>query len=155
QGVLKAMLLTKLKKCLAVLLVAAAAGWGAGAAALSLRAQDPPPAEPVDEKPAAAAPVARPEQPRGRGREQALLPTTPSPAHALANGTADGDVEVRRVETGYRRTKAIEPGTGREVMVYIPDTRLATHRYGRGEVEAYDTKGKRVGAEELVRRLRK
>jgi RNA polymerase sigma factor (sigma-70 family) len=145
-GVLKGMLMRKLKLTGALCLAAAAAlGVAAGAARQALARPDEPAKQPARGREAKAAP---------KTEEAPPLPETPLPVPVLARMGLEGKIIVRgRGEEVYLTTLPDKGGSVK--TLYNRRNVIATIEHNVKEVRAFETTGKEISAKALARRLRK
>jgi RNA polymerase sigma factor (sigma-70 family) len=149
QGVLKTMLLSKLKPVLVIGVLLALVGLGVGAGAFRsvADAQAPPPAvtEPV---PPASQPVEPPSA-------AAKLSLRSLPAPALVSLTRTGTIAVTtRQDVFYYEPVTTTDAKGKQVTSYRLTAVTTTEQYSREDVQVYDSTGKQVSAKEVSRLLK-
>lgn len=170
EGVVKAMLLTKLKIAIPIVLGMGLLGIGWGLC--RTRAAAPPsgvsevasaPRE-TDARGADAAPLA-PEEGNpakdGPGEKKVGLPKGPAPVQVLARVDKDGKLVVKAeqmVAVGVRRPPLGEdPPPGPRVLIKAPMSRPHDPfewAYDLKKVRVFDTKGKEIGKKEWAKRLK-
>ncbi len=148
EGVLKAMLLTKLKTVTALVLVVALLGLTAGtglfrtAAATAETPRARAAADQEDEQPAEAA----------SPRDRLPLPAGQAPVQILARRTRGGKIQVKMVSTELRRINAVN-AAGQPVEAFQRAPVIVERVYDRDAVKAYDTHLKKVNAKDLAKTL--
>jgi RNA polymerase sigma factor (sigma-70 family) len=147
EGVLKAMLLTKLRAVTAVVVAVSLLGLGAAAGLYPSRAGEPP-AEAAD--PGAIPPEARatvPSMPRAR---PALGPL-PQPAYVSPQG--DQAIAVTWEVTSYAARPRTDVARRTTTYFYEPVTSFITRVFSREAVKVFDTGGRKIEGKKLKRLL--
>jgi RNA polymerase sigma factor (sigma-70 family) len=150
QGVLKTMLLTKLKIATAVLLVGSLIGLTAGAGvyqALATEATEVPKAAAV---PAPTDAMDETKTVEENGGSQ--LPTGPVPTQALVSLDKTGQLVIRTMHAYYEPTTSVI--RGQQVTSYRKVEVMTTRRFSRDDVKVYDVKGKAVDTKQLRKLLK-
>jgi RNA polymerase sigma factor (sigma-70 family) len=151
KGVLQAMFITKWKPVLALVLVLAVAALAAGWQALRAQAVAELPAK--DATPAQEADQADDEAPVAKA---ARLPAGPMPFAALASIDKKGRLALQMSGASSKEEQMKTKGSGGQDVLVVKETRVTMWHYYRPEkVRAFDTRGKKVSAEQLILRLRK
>jgi RNA polymerase sigma factor (sigma-70 family) len=143
EGVLKAMLLTKLRTVTAVVLAVGLLGLGAAAGVYPTRAGEPP---------AAAEPPAQPALARAADRKQAgeSLPIGPLPQTAYVSLFGDHGIQVTWATTVYVPRSYKDPA-GHNITYYERVGSFTTRVCPRAAVQVFDTRGRKVEAKKLTR----
>jgi RNA polymerase sigma factor (sigma-70 family) len=145
EGVLKGMLMRKLKLTTALLLAAAALGVTAAAARQALAGRPGNGGEP---------PPARDVSPAPKAEEAPRLPERPMPVLALAKLDGGGTITVNAAETVIVvRTERDKSGAIRQY--YEPGREVRQYTVVAAAVRAFDTRGKEVPPRALERALKK
>jgi RNA polymerase sigma factor (sigma-70 family) len=152
QGVLKTMLLSKLKLVAAVGMVLTLLGIGLGAGAYRGNAgepADPPPASPKTPHAVSFADGDTTEavEPKPASSK---LPLSPMPTQALVSITRTGTIAVTTRSAVYQARTTLNQWN-EPITSYRLIDRTTTEQYSRDDVRVYDTAGKRVAAKELPR----
>jgi len=164
EGMLKSMLLTKRKIATAVLLVMAVAIAGVGAGGLLRRTQagEPPKATEKKEKPADAKAAAKQVE-EAEGDNEPGFPVAPPPLQAVASAVKDAsvvkggkevktDVLLLTVRSDHKDDNP-PPTIEQEGAKTYANTKTTYHDLN--DVQAFDTKGKRIEAKKLPDLLKK
>jgi RNA polymerase sigma factor (sigma-70 family) len=152
EGVLKAMLMTKVKIATAVVLTVGLLGVGWG---MYQTYAAPPEAPkevikgPASSAPAVGAPVKEDDKKDNAKEEEKInLPTGPALTQVLASLDKDGKLVVKTVVTYYEPVAT--PGGG----VFEPTTALRSKTYDLDAVQVLDTKGKKIGWKDATKLLK-
>jgi RNA polymerase sigma factor (sigma-70 family) len=150
EGVLKTMLLTRLKSITLVVLLLGLLSVGVGTSLFltSAAAQDdnrPPERAPTAE---VAPPGARPVDPKLR----IDLPGGPPPVQALVSVNEDGELIAKMLSTVVIPTTSMTPD-GLTVTSYQMSRVLQMHQWRRGTFQVYNAKLKKLAPKEISRRL--
>src|SRR5262249_25037982 len=156
QGVLKSMLITKLKLTSVLLLVAAAIALAAGGGGHDALAAEPPDAPPAKKVPPSIAP---PVEVRGQVPEagvEALGPGIEAPPRpALISLDDKGLLSVRYRNIVYTPVTIISPAGDTAVTTYRAEQRTIVFRYNLVKTKVYDTAGKPVPVKQVLKPLMK
>jgi RNA polymerase sigma factor (sigma-70 family) len=147
EGVLKGMLLSKLKIATALVLSVCVAGLVLAAAAMQPLAVDRPNKKAEEDKKPAERQQAKP-------AETLRLPTGPAPVQVLVRLDAWGRLAVRSAITKYRQVQGLD-ATGQKVKVWLAEAGTKTQRYDPEDIRVYDTAGKRVDSKVLAKLIPK
>jgi RNA polymerase sigma factor (sigma-70 family) len=143
EGVLKGMLLSKLKIATALVLSVCVAGLVLAAAAMQPLAVDRPNKKADgDNKPE--------DRPQAKRAETLRLPTGPAPVQVLVRLDARGQLAVRSAITKYRQVQGLD-ATGQKVTVWLAEAGTKTQRYDPEDIRVFDTVGKRVDSKALAK----
>ena len=145
EGVVKAMVLTKVKTIGTVLVLVSALGLGvvgmAGGSRFAATAQTP----------VAKAKAVSPVRPTIIEENNGLLPLGPAPVQALAS--LDKDKVVIRTNLSVRRIKEGVDELGHKVKFYESSHKLGARRYNLEDIEVYDTHLRRLKTMDLAKWL--
>jgi hypothetical protein len=154
EGVMKAMLLSRLKTATALVLVVVVLGLG-------VAAYQTPAAEPKEaSKAATPTSVPRTVSPSRTDKDKAPDADRRLPAdmmmftQAFVSLDKKGKVAVRAMVTTVQAVQSITPD-GRNVTEYRQTSYLRTKHYDRNEIRVYDTDGNKVSAKALAGLLKK
>ena len=151
EGVMKAMLLSKLKNVMAVLAFLGLLGLGVGSAAYQSVAAEPPK---TAERLALNNPAPAPAE-AAKSEEKPDLPKNFPPQQVLAQVDKEGQFIVKRLILVYEPITEAGPVPGQTITTYLERSSLIATSYKKDEVTAYDTKGKKIDLKELVKWLEK
>jgi hypothetical protein len=149
EGVLKAMLLTKLKTIALVALIVSVTGLGLGLARTELLAQPQPQVQP---------PASQRQEPARFDRievhlkNDGKLPVGPAPAQALARVNKEGQLLVTTSQHYYQPVSAVR-ADGTQVTAYQLCCQLTTFTFPLEDVQAYDTKLRALDRRDLAKLL--
>jgi uncharacterized protein (TIGR03067 family) len=148
EGVLKTMLITRLKTLSAVALVLGLLGTGLGTGLVQV------PASPAQDAPPQRTSEAPPEQVPGiRNISMNELPSGLPPVQAVVSLDEDGSLIAQTRVTFVRPVTSVA-SDGRQVTFYRQMEVLQSHHIRRGEFQAFDTKLKKISPKELRKRLK-
>jgi RNA polymerase sigma factor (sigma-70 family) len=149
EGMMKAMLLTKLKKIVLVVVALAALAIGAVGHRIAM-AGDEEPKKPTP----SALPQAGADQKKAPSAGQ-RLPMFPMVfTQVLARVDKKGMLAIQMMATTYRQVQ-VQTADGQAAAAIVPETSLATKRFKPDEVEVYDTEAKPVSGKALSKLLAK
>jgi uncharacterized protein (TIGR03067 family) len=145
QGVLKTMLLSKLKTVFVIGVLLALVGLGAGAGVFrnAVDAQMPTPSAAKEPPPAVTEPPPI----------ATKLTLRPLPVPALLSLTHTGTIAVTRRNAFYQPVTSVND-KGQPVTSYRMVDQTTTDQYSREDVHIYDSAGKRIAAAEVSRLLK-
>jgi RNA polymerase sigma factor (sigma-70 family) len=146
-AVLKGMLMGKVKIVMAMAIVFSAIGLGVGAGSYQLLAGE------EDRKAPPTEPKATAKEPTKEEKADGRLPISPPPYQVLVSLAKNGRLAVKTVTLIRKQTPALT-SDGRSVASYRPDHLLATSHYDLGDIEVFDSKGKKVDKERLPELLK-
>jgi RNA polymerase sigma factor (sigma-70 family) len=150
EGVMKVMLVNKLKNVTAFLAILSLIGLGVGSAAYQSIAAEPAPtaASPAFNAAPAPAEDAKPS-------DRVELPKDFPPQQALAKVDKEGQITVKNQVNTYKVVTTPGPGPGQTTAAMVPETSIIATNYKSDEYSAHDVKGKKIEPKDLAKRLEK
>jgi RNA polymerase sigma factor (sigma-70 family) len=150
EGVMKAMLVNKLKSVMAFLAVLSLIGLGVGSVAYQSVAAEPPPAGESLAFHSAPAPAEN-----AKAEERSDLPKDMPPQQVLARIDKEGQVTIKRLLNVFKPVTKVDPKSGQVITAFEGESTIVPTTYKKDEVTAYDTKSKKIDAQDLAKRLEK
>jgi RNA polymerase sigma factor (sigma-70 family) len=156
KGVMKAMVMTKSRNVLTLLLAAGAVGLALGTGYVSRAVGSEDEGTAKTARRAAPAPVAPARPTGGRAKEEPELPTGIPPRQVLAQASKDGStITVTERVHYFTPETTVDPATGNPVTTFKRTDQTRSRPLDKEDVEAFDTRGKKIAVDDLRKLLRK